>query len=451
MTLVELDAAQQQAREAEEYILGALLLDAGAMDRVAEILHAASFASENHREIFAACETCHERGEVIDPATVAEKLRARGVYERVGGPARLHQLRENCPTAANVEPYARMVAHGALRRNLGRIGAEVATRARAMDEDPEEILKGAEESLFDLAERGATLEWADASQLVPEVLKQIHGRREGNLVGLATGFRDIDSQVGGMRPQEVYIVAGRPGMGKTSWALQVAANVAAAGTPVAVFSLEMSRDQMAERVLCQEARVDAHRAQSGELSDEEISQLTAAGGPVADLPLVIDSAHTLDEVSLRERSRRLRRSHGIGLVVVDYLQLVRRRGKSEGIVTDTTKVSLALKQIARELQVPVLAASQLSRGPEGRPDKKPELSDLRESGGIEQDAAAVLLLWREDYYLGRKSTKSGICTVRIAKNRFGPHGVDRDLLFQAKYCRFDDLERHHQFGPGVQE
>lgn len=425
--------------DAEMAVLGSIMLDPACLEHVVEFLRPEDFYRSTNGLIFEAALKLYAKGEPIDNVTLAQELTAMEVLERVGGRTQLASLQMAVPTAANAAYYGKMVKERALRRELASASTEIGRLAHDDAHDVEAALQQAQQMLFCLAE-GDTHEIVRLEEVLHQVLRDYEERKPGQLSGLATGFTDIDHKLNGLRKGEVYIIAARPGMGKTSWLLQVACNVAKAGTPVAVFSLEMSNDQLATRLLAQEARVDALRFERHELSPTEYDKVMRAAGPLAEARIELDDTSPMDELKLLHRARQLVRSKGVGLIVLDYVQLLAAHySQPNNRVAEMTAISRALKVMATQLRVPVLAASQLNRAPEARMgDHRPKLSDLRESGAFEQDATAVGFLYRPEYY--KAEDKPGVCEVIFEKNRFGPTGTV-ELTFRKELTRFESIAR----------
>lgn len=431
--------------EAEFAVLGAILLDPGAIARVLDQLVPEDFYREGHRSIYRAARALFGEGRAIDNVAVAEALSTAGALESAGGRARLAELQESVPTAANIEHHARIVRDKAEKRAL----IEAGQRSMALGYDPEtraeDAVRRAQEGHFALSDRHAAgADFVPVGEALAATWERVADQAQSGgqaATGIKTGFKDLDRLLAGIKPGNLTIVAGATSMGKTSFAMQVATRLAVEDrVPVAVFSLEMSRDELVERMLCEQARVDAQRLKRGTIGEAEFERLSDALAPLSEAPLYICDAPSLDDLTFRIRSRQVHLRRQVGLIVVDYLQLMRSKARGGDRVQEVSAISHALKAVARELDVPVLALSQLSRAPAGRPDKRPVLSDLRESGSIEMDADLVVFVYRDDYYNREKSEKPGIAEVIVAKHRNGPTGTV-ELLFQREYTRFADLER----------
>lgn len=427
--------------EAEESVLGAVLLSSDAANIALEKLHAEDFYRPAHQSIFEAIASLFDANEPIDAVTVAEALRRTGTLDRVGGVGYLTQVLDSVPTASNVEHYAAIVEEHALRRRLMRAGGEVGSLATAVDQPIGEVLDRAEQAVFAVSERrvGDGLELIDPL-LGPAIERAEELNRLGvDVTGISTGFRDLDRELAGLHPANLVVIAARPGMGKTTLALNIAQHVAIQETPVAIFSLEMSRDEVVTRLLSAQGRIDSRRLRNGQLSESDFSKLSHAASVLYHKPIYVDDSPGLTVTEIRAKCRRLRRRPGLGLVVVDYLQLM--QGTSgENRQQEIATISRNLKNLARELHVPVIAVSQLNRALESREDKRPHLGDLRESGAIEQDADVVLFIYRNEYYHPEAEETKGMAEIRIGKHRQGATGKV-DLSFMAEFTLFADMSR----------
>ncbi len=435
--------------EAEQSLLGGLLLDNQAWDKVGDLINEGDFYRDEHRRIFRQIVRLFTTGKPADVVTVAEALDAAGDGEHSGGLAYLGELAANTPSAANIRRYAEIVRERAILRQLVSAGDEIATNAlNPMGRDAKSLLDDAESKVFEIAEKGAAHQqgFVHINPLLTQVVERIqelHDRdNPSDITGIPTGFLDLDQKTSGLQPGDLIIVAGRPSMGKTAFALNIAEYVAVEqGLPVGVFSMEMGGAQLAMRMLASLGRLDSHKVRTGRLNDDEWSRLSFALGKMHEKPLYIDETGGLNPLDLRARARRLARQFGgkLGLIVIDYLQLMvsARSGGSENRATEVSEISRSLKALAKELEVPVIALSQLSRKVEERNDKRPMMSDLRESGAIEQDADVIMMMYREDYYKPDTQDK-GTAEVIIGKQRNGPTGTVR-LAFLGEYTRFDNL------------
>ncbi len=432
-----------QSLEAEESVLGGILLDNAALDRVVELVHVDDFYRGAHKKLFRAMLDLCERSEPVDLITLSEALRARGELADVGGASYLAALVERVPTAANIVYYARIVRERSTLRTLITASTEIATRGYEAAGDVAELLDRAEQLIFGITERQVRLSFSKIADVLVGSLKTIERAYESKqaVTGVPTGFTDLDTLTAGLQPSDLIIVAGRPSMGKTSFVLGMAENAALrADIGVALFSLEMSKEQLAMRMLCSEARVDLARVRTGHLSEREFPKLAMAAGRLADAPIYIDDTPALSVLELRAKARRLKRDPvaKLGLVVVDYIQLMRSSEGKDNREQEISEISRSLKALAKELNVPVVALSQLNRQVESRNPPIPRLADLRESGAIEQDADVICFLYREEYY-NDGTDKRGVAEVIVAKQRNGPIG-NIELTFLKEFTRFENRE-----------
>jgi len=433
--------------EAEVAVLGGLLNDPDAFARVMETIDDSMFFREAHRRIFRAASRLFTRGEVADVITVGDELRNSGELDSAGGLPYLAELLEAVPTAANIQYHARIVQSKALLRRLIDASSQIIRDVYEQTDRPvEDVLDGAEQRIFQVAQSHDRGGFVRIKQILRETFERIEHLQEsgGPVIGVPTGFKDLDRMTAGLHPGDLVIVAARPSMGKTSWVLNAAQNAAIDHqVPVAIFSLEMSKEQLVQRFLCAEGRVDAGHLKIGRLSSDEMQRLARAAGLLNLAPIWIDDSPGSTVLEMRAKARRLKTDENIGMLVIDYLQLMSGGGRgSDSRTQEVSEISRGLKALARELAIPVIALSQLSRGPESRQDKRPMLSDLRESGSIEQDADIVMFLFREEYYLRPEEVDekglAGKAELLIAKHRNGPTGVV-DLFFHKAYTRFDDM------------
>lgn len=424
-----------QSPDAEISVLGAMLLSSDAVTRAMEILRPEDFYQEVHHLIFAAMLELFNQTRPIDVVTIGEQLRQHGQLEQVGGLAYLMDLANMVPTAAHLEHYAEVVRASSALRQIIAVATDLVTSAYRGEKGPQDILDEAQAALFQLAQRGNQ----DVVRL-QEVLMETFSRLEtlygsqGKLVGLPTGFTDLDRMTAGLQASDLIVVAARPSMGKTMLCLNLARHVALQEhVPVLLFSLEMSREQLALRLLSAESEIEGHRLRTGELDSQAWSKLSLALGRLGESPIYIDDTPGISALELRAKARRLKAQQNIGLVIVDYMQLMQGR-RSENRQQEISDISRSLKALARELSVPVVTLSQLSRAVESRNDKRPMLSDLRESGAIEQDADLVAFLYREDYYT-KEADNPEITELIVAKQRNGPTGLVK-LLFKKDIGKF---------------
>jgi replicative DNA helicase len=430
--------------EAEQSVLGSILLDNEAYGNLEGTLQAEQFYKEAHRKVFLALERLHRRGEPMDLVTLTEELRQSGDLEGVGSVAYVVGLADSVPTAAYAESYARIVKEKATLRDLISAGGRIMQAAYDQAGPLEEVLDTAEKAIFDLTTRKRRSNFAGMRTLVTETFQDINERfaNPNPVSGLRAGFRELDGLTGGLQPSSLNVLAARPSMGKTALALTIGLNAALKeGASVGIFSLEMSGVQLVQRMLCAEARVDMSRVRSGQLSDRDFQRLADTAGRLSEAKMYIDDHADLTVMELRSRARRLQAEHGLDLLIIDYLQLMSgsARSASENRQQEISAISRGLKGLARELEVPVLVLSQLSRAVEARPNKRPMLSDLRESGAIEQDADLVMFIYRDEYY-DPHSEKHGIAEIIIGKQRNGPTG-SLELQFHNAHVRFNDLAK----------
>ena len=434
--------------EAEQSVLGGLLLEASALDRVADLMTDDDFYRHEHRLIFRQIVRLSEMAKPVDVITVAEALEIAGELDKVGGLTYLGSLAQNVPSAANIRRYGEIVRERSIMRKLAEVGTDIASSAyNPTGRDAAQLLDEAESKVFEIAEAGS--HGKQGFVAMPPLLTQVVERIEtlyardnpSDVTGIATGFTDIDRMTSGLQPGELVIVAGRPSMGKTAFSLNIAENVALdSKLPVAVFSMEMGATQLALRMLGSVGKLNQHDLRTGRLQDDDWGRLTHALGKLHDAPIHIDESAALSAMDVRARSRRLHRQcSGLGLIVVDYLQLMSSNaGKaSENRATEISEISRSLKALAKEFHVPVIALSQLNRGLEQRPNKRPVMSDLRESGAIEQDADLILFIYRDEVY-NSDSPDKGKAEIIIGKQRNGPIGKV-ELAFRGEYTRFDNL------------
>jgi len=429
--------------EAERSVLGAILVENTAINRAQEILKEHDFYREPHRKIFKVMADLSDRATAIDPVTLKEELSRSGDLDSVGGPAYIASLVDGVPQTANIEYYARIVKEKAILRNLIEAGNRIITTAFEASLPTEDILDESERLIFRIAQDQLRAGFVPMKVIADQSLKTIERLAEHRqlVTGLPTGFPSLDEHTSGLQPSDLVVVAARPAMGKTSFALNIAQHAGMKeARRVGVFSLEMSREQIFLRLLTGLARVDAHRLRTGRLSKEEWTRLTLAMGELAQAPISIDDTAGTTVLEMRAKSRRLKLEQGLDLLIVDYLQLMRGRGRHENRNQEISEISRSLKELAKELNVPVIAISQLSRAPEQRGgDRRPQLSDLRESGAIEQDADVVVFIYREEVYKSTEENR-GRAQVIIAKQRNGPIG-SIDMAFIREYTRFEELER----------
>jgi replicative DNA helicase len=432
--------------EAEQSVLGGLLLENDAADRVGDILADADFYSEAHRLIYQHIVRLIADAQPADVVTVSEALGSAQKLDYVGGLAYLGALVENVPTAANIRHYAAIVRERSILRQLAATAGDIADSAyHPLGRSAKEILDAAEAKVLHIAEQGSRgqQQFAVIGALLADVVDRIEtlfNRDDpSDVTGVPTGFTDLDRMTSGLQPGDLVVVAGRPSMGKTAFALNIGEHVAlAAGLPVAVFSMEMGATQLALRLIGSVGRLDQHKLRTGRLANEDWEKLTGALGRLNEAPILIDETPALNAIEVRSRARRLLKQYGkLGLVIVDYLQLMQSSSQGENRATEISEISRSLKALAKELKVPVMALSQLNRSLEQRPNKRPVMSDLRESGAIEQDADVILFIYRDEVYNADTQDK-GTAEIIIGKQRNGPIGTCR-LTFLGEYTRFENF------------
>jgi replicative DNA helicase len=425
--------------EAERSVLGAILLHNDAFNAAAETLESRDFFRDAHRRIFEKMILLSERGEAIDFVTLKEELGRTGELDGAGGPAYIASLVDGMPRATNVEHYARIVKEKATLRNLIFSANRILNSAYAAEEEADDILDSAEHAIFSIAEGRVRQGFVSMHDLVHqsfEKIERLHSQKQ-LITGVPMGFAELDELTSGLQPADLVIVAARPSMGKTSLVLNIAQSVGLKGMCVGFFSLEMSKEQLFLRMLTSEARIDAHRLRTGFLGEQDWDKLSTALGTLSEARVFIDDTPSIGVLEMRAKARRLAAEHGLHLLVVDYIQLMQARGRSENRTQELAGISRSLKGLAKELNVPIVVLSQLSRAPEARSDHKPQLSDLRESGALEQDADLVLFIYREDVY-GATAENEGIAEIIIGKQRNGPIGTVK-LAFVKQYTRFENL------------
>ena len=439
--------------EAEQALLGGLLIDNSAWDRIAGVVHEHDFYREDHRRIFAAIHSQIEASRPADVLTVSEALRQQGLLEAMGGMAYLATLANSTPSSANIKRYGDIVRERSVMRSLAQIGTEIADSAYSpAGRDARVLLDEAEAKIFKIAEEGSKSDqgFQQLNPILTQVLERIdmlYSRdNKYDVTGIPTGFSDLDKDTSGLQPGDLVIVAGRPSMGKTAFALNIAEHVGLEkGLPVAVFSMEMGSTQLAMRLIGSVGRLDQHRMRTGKLENEDWQRLTHAVGRLSEAPIFIDESAALNSLDLRARARRLHRQCGsLGLIVVDYLQLMSANGQGENRATEISEISRSLKALAKELSVPVVALSQLNRSLEQRPNRRPVMSDLRESGAIEQDADLILFIYRDEVY-HPDSPDKGTAEIIIGKQRNGPIGTVR-LTFLGQHTRFQNFANTGHYG-----
>lgn len=435
-----------QSADAEISVLGSMLINNDTVDVVVPILGADDFASAAHRRIFEAILAIHDQQRAVDLITLPDELKRGGALEMVGGIPYLSSLAEAVPAPANVEHYAQIVREKSVLRNLLIATREISDSAARSDARSRELLDEAEAKIFHIAEAGAQTNVTPFKDVLKSAFEMIDRGREGMVSGLGTGFADLDEYTSGLQSGELIIVAGRPSMGKTSFALNIVQHVGVElHEPVVIFSLEMSKEQLARNMLCSHVRLDSHRLRRGRLTSEEREQLPIHVGALMEAPIFIDDSAALNCFEIRAKVRRLKRQKGLRLAVIDYLQLMQGPAQMDSREQQIAAISRSLKGLAREMQIPVIAVAQLNRQAEQRDDHRPRMADLRESGSLEQDADVVLLLHRPSYYLDSQ-TEDTSAELIIAKQRNGPTGKV-NLAFLRQFLRFESsTEGAREFG-----
>lgn len=441
VSLIEPARVPPQNVEAEEYVLGAMLLAPGAIGAVSEICRAEDFYRQSHGRIYRAALALYGRGEPVDAITLTDELDKLGELEEVGGRSRIHELAALVPASANAGHYARIVHEMATLRGLITCGQEIASLGYDRPGEVVDLVDRAEQIVFAISQSRVSSEFSHIEQLLKESFERITALYEAGIeiTGVASGFRDIDRITSGFQPGNLIIIAARPSMGKSALALCMAANMGVRlNIPVALFTLEMSKAEVTQRLMCSEAKVESQKLRSGKLSPEDWPRLTAACDKLARAPIYVDDTGSITMMEIRSKARRLKaREPKLGLIIVDYLQLMTSGSSVENRVQEVSQISRNLKVLARDLEVPIVALSQLSRAVEQRSDKRPILSDLRESGAIEQDADIVGFIYRDEYY-NDESDQQGLAEIIVAKHRNGPTDTVK-LSFLKRYAKFADL------------
>ncbi|EGD47750.1 replicative DNA helicase [Ruminiclostridium papyrosolvens DSM 2782] len=435
-----------QSLEAEQSVLGSMLIDKEVVPVVMEILKPEDFYRPDHKEIYDVIIELFDRAQPIDLITVSERLKLHGKLELVGGLEYLTNIATEVPTTANVKHYAKIVEEKALLRKLIKASTDIVDLGYNASEEVSYILDKAEQNIFDILQKRSSQGFVPIKDVLVDTFNKLEElyNNSGNITGIPTGFADLDFKTSGLHNSDLILIAARPAMGKTAFALNLAQNAAVhSNVPVAVFSLEMSREQLVNRMLCSEAMVDSNRMKTGKLEDNDWQKVAKALGPLSEAPIFIDDTPGVSITEIRAKCRRLKLEHNLGLVIIDYLQLMQgSRSKSENRQQEISEISRSLKILAKEINVPVITLSQLSRAPEARTDHRPILSDLRESGAIEQDADIVMFLYRDDYY-NPETEKKNIAELILAKHRNGSTGTV-ELVWLGQYTKFANLEKFRQ-------
>lgn len=431
--------------EAEQAVLGCMLLDSDVIPTVTELLKCEDFYRDDHKEIYEAVIDLAEKAQPVDLITVSEQLKLRGTLDNVGGLDYLTLMTSAVPTTSNARYYTKIVEEKALLRRLIKASSDIVNMGYEASEDAVYVLDKAEKSIFDIMQKRNTQGFSHIKDVLLETFNRLEElyNSKSYITGIPTGFTDLDYKTAGLQNSDLILIAARPGMGKTAMALNIAQYAAVHGrVPVAIFNLEMSKDQLVNRMLCSEVMVDSHKMRTGKLEDDDWQKIAKALGPLSDAPVYIDDTPGISVMDIRAKCRRLKLEKNLGLVVIDYLQLMQGRGKIESRQQEVSEISRSLKILAKEINIPVVTMSQLSRGPETRTDHRPMLSDLRESGAIEQDADIVMFLYRDDYY-NPDTEKKNIAEVIVAKHRSGSTGTI-ELRWFGEYTKFANLKKDEQ-------
>ncbi|MFR7873743.1 MAG: replicative DNA helicase [Christensenellales bacterium] len=443
---MDLGKIPPQDIEAEQAVLGSMLTDQDAVIAAIEVLKEDDFYREDNKIIYTALLNIYNRAEPIDIITLKSELSSMGKLEAVGGLEYIAQLPDKVPTTANIERYVKIVEEKSMLRNLVKTANEIINLGYDETENVEDIMDVAEKKIFDVMQRKNSKGYTPIKDILIDSFTQLENlyNQKGSITGVPSGFVELDRKTAGLHGSELILIAARPAMGKTAFALNIGTYAATrAGCPVAIFSLEMSKEQLANRILCSEALVDSNKVRTGELEDEEWGKLAQTSGELSTAEIYVDDTPGISVMEIRAKCRKLKLEKNIGLVIIDYLQLIQGSGKrGASREQEIAEISRSLKILAKELNVPVIALSQLSRAVEGRPDHRPMLSDLRESGSIEQDADIVMFLYRDDYY-NENSEKKNIAEVIIAKQRSGSTGTV-ELAWLGSYTKFANLERYRE-------
>jgi len=432
--------------EAEQSVLGAILLDKEVLASVIEIINSEDFYRDDHREIFDAIIDLYEKGEPIDLITVAERLKLRGTLDSVGGLEYLTSLANIVPTTENAKHYAKIVEEKAILRKLIKVSTNIINMGYEASEEVAYVLDKAEKGIFDILQKRNTQGFVPIKDVLVDTFNRLEElyNSKGYITGIPTGFIDLDYKTAGLHNSDLVLIAARPAMGKTAFVLNIAQHAAIhSKVPVAIFSLEMSKEQLVNRMLASEAMVDSQKMRTGKLEDSDWQKVARALGPLSEAPIYIDDTPGASIMEIRAKCRRLKIEKNLGLIVIDYLQLMQgKSGRSENRQQEISEISRSLKILAKEINVPVITLSQLSRAPEQRQDHRPILSDLRESGAIEQDADIVMFLYRDDYY-NPDTDKKNVAEVIIAKHRAGSTGTV-ELAWLGQYTKFANLEKYRE-------
>jgi len=442
MADIILEKLQPQNLEAEMAVLGSMLIDEEAISVAAETLTRDAFYKDTHKKIFEAMADLFNANKAVDLITLTDELKRKAVLEEIGGVSFLTGLANSVPTSANISHYVSIVKEKSILRTLINNATKIVSFCYESDGNVDEVVDHAERLVFEVSDRKHHGTYIHLKEIIKdsiETIDRLYQKKE-HVTGIPTGYIDFDLKTAGLQASDLIIIAGRPSMGKSAFALGIAEYAGVVEKiPVALFSLEMSKEQLVQRMLCAHAKVDAHKVRTGYLATSDWPRLTAAAGKLSEAPIFVDDTPAISVMELRAKARRLKAHHGIQLIILDYMQLMRGTGNPESRQQEISEISRSLKALARELSVPVIAISQLSRAVESRTDHRPQLSDLRESGAIEQDADVVVLILREEYY-NPTPDNQGIAEIIIAKQRNGPVG-NMKLTFIKEYTRFENIAR----------
>lgn len=435
-----IDKIPPQNLEAEMAVLGSMMLDREAIGHAIELLNGSCFYRDANKKIYSAITKLYDENKAVDLITLTEELKKTNSIDEVGGPAYITSIVSSVPTSANIIHYAKIVKEKMLLRNLINAATTIASDCYNADEEVDTIVDKAEQTIFDIASKKIESRFVPLREVIKSSIETIDNlyQRKENITGIATGFRDLDMKTAGLQRSDLIVIAGRPSMGKSALASCMAEHIGVVEKiPVAFFSLEMSKEQLVQRMLCSHARVDAHKVRTGFLSQADWPRLVSAAGKLSEAPIYIDDSPGITVMELRAKARRMKAQFDIKVIILDYLQLMQGPARSENRQQEISEISRSLKALARELNVPLISISQLSRAVEQRSDHRPQLSDLRESGAIEQDADLVILLLREEYYNPTEENK-GVAEVIIAKQRNGPIG-SLNMTFISEHMKFENM------------
>ncbi|MDG5815968.1 replicative DNA helicase [Chitinispirillales bacterium ANBcel5] len=448
-SLLVTDRLPPQALDVEKTILGSMLIDSNAAVLALELLNEEDFYSSANQKIFICMRDLFEKSNPIDIITLADALRKKSWLLEIGEEVYLSELVENITTSGNIEYYSNILKEKAILRQLISVAAEITTECFDNEQEPQSILDSAEAKIFNISESRIKNKFESTGQLLPHTFAEIESYSKGGFKGVPTGFKELDDMTTGLQRGDMVIIAGRPSMGKTAFILSLTLNSAmSAKCPTAIFSLEMSKAQLVQRMLCSEARVNMHALRSGTLPKRDFPKLSLAAGPLSEAPIYIDDTPAITVLELRAKARRLKAQHDLQLIIIDYLQLMGSSSRVESRQQEISQISRALKGVAKELDVPVIALSQLSRAVEQRTgNHRPQLSDLRESGAIEQDADVVMFVYRDEVYNKDDENNKGKAEIIVGKQRNGPIGT-ANLAFVKDFARFENLSERAEEIPG---